>query len=240
MENCQCIIILHGWCSSKEKWAKVKENLEKEGVKVIVPDLPGFKEETKLSQPWSLDNYVEWLENLIEDKIKAGNLSEPFFILGHSFGGRISLLFASKHPEKLRGLILVDSAGILSDDLKKRAIARYAPSLKKLSFLPGYRFFRKVFYKFIIRKTDYLYVDGALKETFKMTIERDLTPILSRIKTETLVIWGEKDKTTPLSHGKLMNEKIEGSKIEILRGVAHNPYLDCPEILAGKILDFIK
>ncbi len=44
MQNCQdTIIILHGWGSSKEKWQEVKENLEKQGLKVIVPDLPGFK-----------------------------------------------------------------------------------------------------------------------------------------------------------------------------------------------------
>ncbi len=233
MENCQSLIILHGWQSSKEKWSEVREIIEKEGIKVIVPDLPGFKEENKLERAWDLDDYVVWLKDFSKDK-------ERFFLLGHSFGGRVSLLFALKHPDKLKGLILVDSAGVAPNDLKKKYISRFAPSLKKLSFLPGYLFFRKVFYKFVIRKTDYLYVDGVLKETFKKTIARDLTSILPQIETKTLILWGGKDKITPFSHAKLMKEKIENSKMEVFKGIGHNPHLDDPEALAKKILDFIK
>ena len=139
MENCQYLIILHGWQSSKEKWAKVKETIERGGVRVIVPDLPGFKEENRLDRAWNIEDYVKWFENFFQKK-------EKFFLLGHSFGGRISIKFASKNPDKLAGLILVSSAGIKP---RKRTVSKLAPSLKKLSFLPGYFFFRKLFYKFI-------------------------------------------------------------------------------------------
>jgi len=230
MENCQYLIILHGWQSSKERWIRVKENLEREGIKVIVPDLPGFKEKTKLSQPWNLNNYIEWLRKFSSDK-------EKFFLLGHSFGGRVSIKFALKYPQKLEGLILISSAGIKP---QKRLVSNFALSLKRFSFLPGYPFLRKLFYKFIIRKTDYLYVDGALKETFKKVIEEDLVPILSQVETKTFILWGQKDKITPVSDACLMKEKIRNSKLEILEGTGHTPHLEKPEILAEKILDFIK
>jgi len=237
MENRQYLIILHGWQGLKERWDKIKEKIEKGGVKVIIPDLPGFIEGTELTQPWDLNNYLVWMENFIEKEKSSGNLIEPFFLLGHSFGGRIAIKFAVKHPQKLKGLILISAAGIKT---KEKFISNFTPFLKKFSFLPGYSFFRKLFYKFVIRKTDYLNVEGVMKETFKKVIEEDLAPILPQIRTKTLIIWGEKDKDTPISDGYLMKEKIENARMEILKGIGHIPHLDCPEILAKKILDFIK
>lgn len=231
------IIILHGWQSSKEKWEKVKEKIEKNNIKVLVPDLPGFKEENQISQPWDLNNYLNWLSNFIEKEKKSGNLKDPIFLLGHSFGGRIAIKFSILHPEKIKGLILVSSAGIKPE---KSSISNLTPFLKKLYFLPGYIFFRKIFYKFIIKRTDYLNAKGPMKETFKKIVDEDLFPLLPQIKIETLILWGEKDKTTPLSDAYLMKEKIINSKLEILKGLSHVPYSENPEFLAEKILDFVE
>ncbi|MBT9151488.1 MAG: 2-succinyl-6-hydroxy-2,4-cyclohexadiene-1-carboxylate synthase [candidate division WS2 bacterium] len=52
------LIILHGWQSSKEKWQKVKQALENNELKVIVPDIPGFKKKTMLNQAWGLKNFI--------------------------------------------------------------------------------------------------------------------------------------------------------------------------------------
>ena len=237
MVNCQdSIVVLHGWRSSKEKWEKVKMGLEREGFRVIIPDFPGFGEED-LKKAWNLDDYLNWTKDFIEKKIHSGELSENFFLLGHSFGGRVAIKFSVKYPEKLKGLILVSSAGIKP---KKRLISKFSPLLKKLSFLPGYDFFRKVFYKFIIRRSDYLKVEGAMKETFKNIIEEDLTAVLSQVKTDTFIVWGKEDKMTPINDAYLMNKKIENSKLEVLENIGHAPYIENPDLLAKKILEFTK
>lgn len=234
MENSQVAIILHGWQSSKEKWEKVKESLERQGIKTIVPDLPGFKKEAELNRVWNLDDYVGWLEKF------SSEIAEPFFIIGHSFGGRLALKFGAKHPEKLRGLILVSSAGIKSpENPRQKLMAAAAKIGNKFSFLPFFEFLRKFFYKFIVRKSDYCGLGGALKETFKKVIAEDLTPFLSQIKTPALIIWGEKDEITPLKDAYLMNKMIPNSKMEILRGVGHAPHLEIPEKLSQIIIDFV-
>lgn len=233
MENAQ-LIILHGWFSSKEKWEKAKNSLEKEKVRVFIPDLPGFKEETKINRPWSLDNYIKWVKDYIEEKINSGEIKEPFFLLGHSFGGRVSINFAIRYPDKVKGLILVSSAGI-----RNRKISRLI-LFKKLSFLPGGSFLKKIYYRFIIKRTDYLKADPVMKKTLSRVVEEDLFYVLSRIKVKTLIIWGEKDNTTPIAQGYLMKEKIKDSKLEILENVGHTPYLENPELLAKKISDFIR
>jgi len=231
----EALIILHGWQSSKEKWREVKREIEGQGIKVIVPDLPGFKKENELKKAWNLDDYVEWVA-----KFAKGNIKEPFFLLGHSFGGRVAIKFAAKYPERLKGLILVSAGGVEAEKtLKELTISILAPYLKKFSFLPGYRFLREFFYRFILRKTDYLRAKGFLKETFKKVIQEDLVPLLGKIESGALIIWGEKDKILPLRDAHIMNQKIKNSKLEILRNIGHNPHLKNPKLLSQKITNFI-
>lgn len=228
------LIILHGWQSSKEKWERVKQELESEKVKVIIPDLPGFKSQAKLQKSWNLDDYLRWFKDFSSGQ-------ERFFLLGHSFGGRIAIKFALNYPQDLEGLILVSSGGIESrKNIKKLFLKTFIPSFKKFSFIPGYSFLRKLFYKYVVRKTDYLEARGHLRETFKKIISEDLTPCLPWVKLNTLIIWGEKDKILPLSDGKLMNQNIKNSDLVILKDVGHAPYLECPKKLANLIIDFIK
>lgn len=237
------LIILHGWQSSKEKWQRVKEEVGTQRVEVIVPDLPGFKKENELEKSWSLDDYVEWVDRFISKRViyfrrpsERRDNNKKLFLVGHSFGGRVAIKFAVKYPERLQGLILVSAAGIKR---KEPSILKVAFIFKKFSFLPGYGFFRKIFYKFILRKTDYLMVEGVMKETFRKVIEEDLTPLLSKIEVSTLILWGKKDKITPLSDAYLMKEKIENSKLEILKNIGHTPHLEKPTLLSQKIINFI-
>lgn len=232
------LVILHGWQSSKEKWKIVKEEIEKENIKVIVPDLPGFRSENELKKAWGLANYIQWVKGFVDEKAVEG-----FFLLGHSFGGRVAIKFAAKYPEKLRGLILVSAGGMESErtlkKLEKRILKRSSFAFKKLSFLPGYQFFRKLFYKFVVRKTDYLEAKGYLKGTFKKVIGENLTPFLRRIRTRTLIMWGDKDEVLPLSDGLLMKEGIKDSSLELLKGIGHSPHLENPKLLSKKIIDFV-
>jgi len=203
---------------------------------VFVPDLPGFGKEPPPEKPWAVDDYVNWV-NDYDNKNKPNN----FFLLGHSFGGRIAIKFATKYPEKLKGLILVSAAGLESEkSVKEISVSILAPYLSKLAFLPGYNFLREFFYRFVLKKTDYLKAKGTMKETFKKAIGEDLTPLLGTIKIPTLIIWGENDKTLPVTDGYLMNKKIENSRLEIMKGVDHTPQIEAPDLLAQKIIEFIK
>lgn len=226
------LIILHGWQSSKEKWEKVKTILQ-EQQEIIIPDLPGFKKEMQLERVWDLDDFIEWFEKFSLDKGK-------FFLLGHSFGGRMAIKFAIKHPDKVKALILVDSAGIIPD-IKHKNLTKHIVFLQKISFLPFYGFFRKMFYKYILRTTDFVEAQKVpyLAETFKNVIVEDLVKDFSKIKVPVFIIWGDKDKLTPVSDAYIMNKEIENSKMEIFKNIGHSPHIEIPEILAEKIQEYI-
>ena len=242
------LVILHGWQSSKEKWQKVKEILEKEGIKVIIPDLPGFKPETTLTKTWNLDDYIKWLKDfLFKKRTTCPELAEGFFLLGHSFGGRVAIKFAEKYPEKLKGLILVAAAGIKKKPSLFGKILSWGGKLVrklKIEEIPliktFWKLFRKFFYCYILRKTDYFQTSGFLKETMKNILAEDLTPLLERISVQTLILWGKKDKITPLKDALLMKEKIKNSRLEVFEKIGHSLRRESPELLIQKIKEFIK
>ncbi len=238
------ILILHGWGSCAKRWQKVKEILTKQGLKVIVPDLPGFGDNPSPSQPWSIDDYVEWVKNF------SSGFDKPLFLLGHSFGGRIAIKFSAKYPEKISGLILCGAPAIKDKlNIKHITVRALAKFSSKFSFLPFYQFFRKnflfsffrkIFYKYILGKTDYLKAQGIMKETFKKIIAEDSLPYLSQIKTKTLIIWGEKDNYVSVKLAPIIKAQISNSDLKILPKIGHSPHIECPEKLCEIILDFLK
>lgn len=251
------LIILHGWQSSKEKWADIKEKLESSGIQVIVPDIPGFKPETILNKTWNLDDYLSWFEDfLLKRKIVYSHdiqlnsvdaNTEGFFLLGHSFGARISIKFAEKYPGKIKGLILVSAAGIKKQDtLYGKLLGFMAKTMKVLkieeaSLSKGFiQFLKKVFYRYILRKTDYFKASGFLKETIKRILAEDLTHLLDKISVPTLILWGKRDKITPLKDAELMHKKIKNSKLEIFNNAGHPVHLECPKILTQKVKTFLE
>ena len=234
------LLILHGWGSNYERWTKVAEQIS-QGVpggtgpfKVIVPDLPGFGKSDVLLTAWNMNNYIKWLEEFVKEL----NLKE-FNLMGHSFGGALAVKLAINHPQNVQKLFLVSAASVRKRTTKKSALRNIAKVVKKLSFLPFYEIFRKAFYKFIIRKSDYPYVDGIMKETFKNVISEDLAQFTGFIKTPTIIIWGDKDKSTPVEDAYFMNQKIRNSKLEIIKGAGHALNKEYPDILAEKILNNI-
>lgn len=227
------LVILHGWGSSKERWQKVKEEIVKSGVRVIVPDIPGFKPETELQKPWDLDDYTDWFNGFLSSE----NISEPFFLLGHSFGGTIAAKFSLRYPKKIEKLFLVAASCIRKRTLRTKLLGMAARILKFFSFLPLYSLFRRAFYKFIVRKSDYLGVEGVMKETYLKIIKEDLSESLSSIKTLTVLIWGKKDDVKPIEEAYLIKKKINKSRLVIIPEAGHDLEQKVPDILAKKILE---
>lgn len=228
MEN---LLILHGWGSCAQNWQQVKELLENKGLKVLVPDLPGFGENPPPSQSWLIDDYVDWVKDYSEKQ----NIS-PFFLLGHSFGGRIAIKFAAKYPEKLQGLILASAAGLTKRKSFKNFVFFVLAKLGKLVF--PQLFFKKIIYK-LAGSRDYFAAQGAMKETMKKIISEDLKPYLPKITTNTLIVWGAQDKLTPLADAYLIKKEIKNSVLEVIPNIGHRIRLEAPDILVQRIIEFI-
>lgn len=239
------ILILHGWGGSSDSWISVQEILSQNVFKVICPDLPGFGKSENPPIPWSNDDYCNFILDFIKEiKRSCGEFTEPFFLIGHSFGGGLAVKFTAKHPQKVKSLILSDAAIIRG---KKRLSfrQRIAYLIAKIFNIPFferiifYPWFKKLVYK-IAGTYDYYLAKGVMKETFKKTSKEDLAYFLSQIRVPTLIIWGKKDKTLPLEDGFLIRKEIFNSKIEIIEGADHSPHRKTPEELSKIILKFLE
>jgi len=236
-----CVLILHGWGGTSDSWARVQKILAKKGFRVIVHDFPGFGKSKTPPIPWGIEDYANFVNEFIK-KIR-GDINEPFFLLGHSFGGRIAVKFAVTEPERIKGLILCDAAGIKpKPGFKTRLIftlARIGNAVFTPKILARFKDgARNLFYIFL-RKRDYMKADDTMKETIKKVLREDLLPELPQIKSKTLLIWGEIDKLVPLKYGYIFKEKIINSELIILPKIGHSPHLEVPKKLAEIILDFL-
>ena len=233
------VLILHGWGGSSDSWLEVQRILADKGYKVICPDLPGFGQSITPPRPWNVKDYSNFVLNFTK---QLG--IEDFFLLGHSFGGRISIRFSIDHSEKIKKLIFCDSTGIKPKPGFKTRVIFGLAKIGNALFTPKIlrRFkdaARNIFYLFL-RHKDYVKANGTMKETIKRVLEEDLLTDLPKIKTKTLIVWGGADRMVPVKYAHIFNQEIKDSQLEILPKIGHSPHLEVPEVLSQKIKEFIE
>jgi pimeloyl-ACP methyl ester carboxylesterase len=219
--------IIHGWAYSLEKYKKISELLESKGLDNVILKVPGLTE--KIDKPWDIKDYIDWVKNKIDQE------KSKVILIGHSNGGRIAAAYASKFPKKLQHLILIDSAGIYHDEIHTKIKLVFFATLAKIGKrISSSSILRNMLYK-LTRENDYNHATEDMKKTMVNLIKSDLTFYLSRIITPTLIIWGEKDKVTPLNDGKIMHKLIKNSKLYIVNGARHSPHFTHAEEVADVI-----
>lgn len=216
------VIILHGWTTETDKWDPFLKYLPGKLLKI-----PGLTE--KINKPWTLDDYVQWLNKKINKKS---------VLIGHSNGGRIAIAFAARYPSKVEKLILIDSAGIYHNELPHRLKMLAFRTIAKIGKAITTSERLKVLLYKLAREGDYKNANPIQKQTMINLISADLTPMLGMITVPTLIIWGQDDKITPLSDAKLMRQKIKSSTLKIL-DAKHSPQFTHPKEVAKIIHEYI-
>ncbi|MGI6361923.1 MAG: alpha/beta fold hydrolase [Bacillota bacterium] len=216
------VVLLHGWGVDSTTFEPVAEKLAADFT-VYNVDFPGFGLSPAPKKVWSVYDYADCIVGFLQ---KLG-LEKPI-LLGHSFGGRISIILGS---QDIAGkIVLIDSAGILP----KRGLCYYGKVYsyklaKKIFSLPGLRRQRdKVIGKWQKKSgsSDYQQAEGVMREIFVKVVNEDLKPYLARITVPTLLVWGDLDLATPLTDAQVMEKLIPNSGLVVLRGAGHYSYLD--------------
>ena len=219
----ETVVLLHGWGGQSESFKPVFDFLIN-GYKTYSLDLPGFGKSDMPPCPWGADDYTRLILGFFEElQIAKAN------IIAHSFGGRIAIVLAAKQPEKVDKLVLVDSAGLKPRRTVKYHVRVSIAKMGKLLF--SARLFgtfgnkaRKAISRLVGSKD---YQDaGEMRGTFVKVVNEDLRPLLPKIRASTLLVWGEKDTATPISHAKIMENEIEDAGLVVLQNAGHFSYLD--------------
>lgn len=214
------LYIIHGWTYTVTPWARTIAMLEKKGLKVEMLHVPGLT--TTSRKVWTIEEYARWADR---------NLPDGAIALGHSNGGRILLNLCSQKPEKLKQLILLDSAGVYEPSTKRdlsRGLSKKFGFLKKI---PG---FAKVWHK-LTGTTDYARAPENMKKTLANMLDSDVKLDLAKVTTPTTILWGAADAVTPPRQAEVMHDKIPNSTLEIFPEWTHAPYISHPGELARAI-----
>jgi pimeloyl-ACP methyl ester carboxylesterase len=218
------VLLLHGWGANIDTMLPIFNHL-KDRFKVYAVDLPGFGQSDKPKEVWGNFEYADIIKKFI-GKMEMDNV----ILIGHSHGGRISIILANRYPELIKKMVLIDSAGLIP----KRSLKYYFKvyTFKILKTLYSALFFwtdkNKRMEKFYKRfgSTDYRQADGIMRKIMVKVINQDLRPLLQGIKASTLLIWGENDTATPLYMGKIMEKEIKDSGLVVLDNAGHYSYVD--------------
>ena len=228
------LLCLHGWGASHESFTELRAALEGAPVQIIVPDLPGFGKTDDPSHAWSIDDYADFIEELVEQLCL-----QDVLLLGHSFGGRIAIKLSARKAKWISHLYLCAAAGLRQKRYAKRLFG-YAVSKvgDKVLSVPGFRWLKepskKLLYT-ILCVHDFENVSGVMQEAMAKVIEEDLSDYLAQITVSTDLFWGTDDRMTPIGDSKFMNNKIVHSKLHTFPGVRHRVHRDRAKEIAETI-----
>lgn len=230
------IICLPGWGDTAATFSKLIEELQDQYI-IYSLDLPGFGGTQAPPNAWGLQDYAEfvaaWLEKLGIKKVNA--------VIGHSYGGAVAITALGSNILKSDRLILVASAGIRSERSKRKAVLKGVAKMGKvpLKLLPR-QTQNKIRAKFYKNIGSELMLLPHMELTFRRMISEDVRTAAGNITIPTLLIYGTKDRDTPLRHGQLLKEAINNSRLEIVEGAGHFLHQEQPEQMAKLIEDFVE
>ena len=233
----QPVIVMHGWGCTSATVAVLADACLDSSTTVYNLDLPGFGLSTEPAEVWGVGEYTA----LIEEFCRRLKIENPILV-GHSFGGRLAILFASRN--KVEKMILVDAAGI-----KPRRTLRYY--FKVYSFKLAKRlapiFLGKSKAEELINRmrgksgsSDYTNATPRMRAIMSRVVNEDLTSMLPKIKASTLLIWGSADTATPLRDAKTMERLIPDAGLVVYEGSGHYSFLDRPAQTKAVIASFLK
>ncbi len=241
------LVLIHGFTSSTYSWKDVFEPLSK-NFRVIALDLKGFGFSGKPDGDYSRRAQAALVAHLL-DYLKI----EKAWLCGNSMGGEIALDFALQNPQRVAGLILVDSAGVNvpgSGSLAPSyllipvvgrvlmALALRSDKLVREGLEKSFYDHTKVTNERVANYYRPLKTRGGQLAALRARTQADLFPIeqdLGRVNAPAMIIWGAQDALIPLEAGIKMSKLIKDSKLVIFESCGHLPQEEMP----GRVVDYV-
>lgn len=174
--------------------------------------------------------------------------ADNLIIVGWSMGCWKALELALEYHHKVKGLVLVSGFAkyVKGDDYPYGTPLALLQRLRKL-FLTDYKQGMHYFYDLIFKdKTNHHLIDqlpvpekADLEKWFRRLEHEDLRPHLPRINIPTLIIHGDQDPIVQLGAAEDLKVRIKNSKLRVLTGVGHAPFLEEPIKFNQLLKDFI-
>jgi pimeloyl-ACP methyl ester carboxylesterase len=252
------VVLIHGMLNSSSHWQSVARRLATQHT-VVAPDLIGHGDSAAPRGDYSLGAHAA----AIRDLLTAIGI-ERATIVGHSLGGGVAMQFFYQFPQRVERLALISSGGLGHEvgPMLRTAALPGTSALLSLTIHPRLlagireaggrmraRGMTSGAYLEAIARALWPLQNAGAREAFLQTLRSVIDVRGQRVSASdrlyllesipTLIVWGERDHTIPLKHGRAAHLAMPHSHFRTLPRAAHFPNLEDPAGLAAALLEFI-
>lgn len=205
----------HGWGQDHRVFLPLATALERRGTHSLF-DFPGFGESPPPPSAWSTADYADAVADWLKTLPRARRIW-----IGHSFGCRVALQLAARHPDTIDGLFLVAAAGLprTRTPLQQLKIRMRVAAYKSLKLLPRLGIdptsLRNKF-----GSADYRSA-GPMRPILVKVVQEDLTGVARQVRCPVQLVYGELDDETPVEIGRRFAKLIANAGINVLPRFDH-------------------
>ncbi len=215
------LIFLHGWGAEHSCFLPYKDCFEN-NYNCLLIDFPPFGKSQEPKTVWGVEEYAKMLKAIV-DFLKL----KEIIIIAHSFGCRVAIKFSNCYTKLVKALILIGAAGCkprrgLNYHFK---VLKYKLSKNKNS-LAG--------------SADYVALSPHMRKCFIKIVNTFQEPEMKALALPTLLIFGEKDRDTPLYMAKRMKKFIKNSKLVVIKNASHFCFIEKFDLVFDNICSFLK
>lgn len=206
----------HGWGQSHRELLPLADAARTLGPSMLI-DLPGFGTAPPPQQPWGTADYADAIADLLA-QARAG----PRIWVAHSFGCRVGLQLAARHPELVDGLFLMAAPGLprrRSMPQRLRFAARRTVFRVARALAPEGSARERVRERF--GSADYRAAGPQLRPILVKAVSENLAAVAGAVRCPTVLIYGDKDSETPADIGQRLAGLMPHSRLVVLRGFGH-------------------
>ncbi len=211
------LVWAHGWGLDHKSLMALASSLEREGYHILI-DLPGFGDSPEPPEIWEVADYAdavaEWLRQQSFKKI---------IWVSHSFGGRIGIQMAARHPDLVAGLFSIASAGLRP---KRNPYQKLKLHTRIWMFKLTRKFFGEKLATQYFSNVDYSNTSGVMRPIFVKAVNKDLGEEAATITCPVKLVYGTEDTEAPPSIGERLEKIIPNAEMVHLEGQDHYTILD--------------
>ncbi|MBK8048165.1 MAG: alpha/beta fold hydrolase [Anaerolineales bacterium] len=253
------LLLLHGIGGSIEAWHRNLAPLAAQR-RTLAIDLPGSGRSDRpvpYPQP-TLAFFAGYLQRFL---VEIG-AADGVFVVGSSFGGAVAMELAVRHPQMVRGLVLVSPSGLSTVVAWPLRIAS-TPLIGELVTRPSRASTARSLRGLVADPTivtddeiDAAYTLASLPGAQASFLDllriycnplgikrRETTRIignLPRITVPTLIVWGEQDTILPFASARPAMQRLPNAQLILMTGCGHMPYVEAPERFNRLLADYVQ
>lgn len=211
------VVWAHGWGQDHKAFLPLAGSLEKAGAHILI-DFPGFGGSKEPPEIWATEDYAD----AVASWLKAQSYG-PVIWVGHSFGCRVGIQIAARHPELIAGLFLIAAAGLK----RKRPLHRTVYLKTKIhTFKLAKKIFGSEWANGKFGSRDYKQTSGIMRAVFVKVVNEDLSAQAKKIACPVKLVYGSKDTETPPEIGHRLATLIPNAEMVLLEELDHYSILN--------------